>query len=100
MGAQPVKNSATPRITNSGHRWYAETSSEASGKVSRGIALFCSSEALRTIDRVPAAMVSVNSPTTMIEAKTWIAKCSICCPRPISSVKMKMYIRNCVSGLM
>ena len=64
------------------------------------MALFCSSEALRTSERVPAATVSVKSETTISAANTWMAKCSMLSPRPIRSAKMNMYIKNCVSGLM
>ena len=42
------------RITSCGPTWNAETSIEATGNISRGIAIFCTSALLRTIERVPA----------------------------------------------
>ena len=40
--------------------WKAETSIDATGNISRGIAIFCTSALLRTIERVPALNVSVK----------------------------------------
>ena len=51
---------ATVRITSCGIVWKAETSIEATGNISRGIAIFLTIALLRTIDRVPAVNVSVK----------------------------------------
>ena len=40
--------------------WYADTSMDATGNISRGIAIFFTIEEFRTIDRVPAVNVSVK----------------------------------------
>ena len=43
-----------------GITWKAETSIEATGNISRGIAIFLRIALLRTIDRVPEPNVSVK----------------------------------------
>ena len=57
-------------------RGRAETSIEATGNISRGIAIFCTSALLRTIDRVPALNVSLKKWTMISPQKMWIAKFS------------------------
>ena len=46
--------------TRPGNTWYAETSIEATGNISRGTAIFWTTWRFRTIERVPAVKVSVK----------------------------------------
>ena len=64
------------RITSCGPMWNAETSIEATGNISRGSAIFCTSCRLRTIERVPALAVSLKKWTMISPQKMWIAKFS------------------------
>ena len=64
------------RITSCGPTWNTETSIEATGNISRGIAIFCTSALLRTIERVPALKVSLKKWTMISPQKMWIAKFS------------------------
>ncbi len=59
MSSRP-RTQATVRISICGNVWYAETSIEATGNISRGIAIFFTSALFRTIERVPAVNVSVK----------------------------------------
>jgi hypothetical protein len=59
-GAQPTTMQTVSRITICGMMWYADTSIEATGNISRGIAIFFTIDELRMIERVPAVNVSVK----------------------------------------
>ena len=70
------------RISSCGPTWNAETSIDATGNISRGSAIFCTSDWLRTIERVPALTVSLKKWTMIRPQKMWIAKfcTSLCSP--------------------
>ena len=55
---------------------------DATGNISRGTAIFCTSDLLRTIERVPAFIVSMKKWTMIRPAKTWIANASVRLARP------------------
>ncbi len=82
-GIHPLRTQATTMITICGTTWYSETSIDATGNISRGIAFFCTSARFRTIERVPALNVSVKKCTTIRPANTWIAKFSTPLCRPM-----------------
>ena len=61
VGVQPSNRQATDEdAPAAGSCGSAETSIDATGNISRGIAIFCTSALLRTIERVPALKVSVK----------------------------------------
>ena len=73
---------AISRMITCGTTWNRDTSIEATGNISRGTAIFCTSDLLRTIDRVPAFIVSTKKWTMIRPQKTWMAKSSVRWARP------------------
>ncbi len=55
---QPVNRQATTSSSICGSVWYAATSIEATGKISRGIRIFLTRALFCQIERVPPAQVS------------------------------------------
>ncbi len=86
------------RISSCGKELIAETMIEATGNISRGIAIFRTIALLRMIERVPVENVSVKKCTPTSAANMWIAKFGtyLCSPstRPIT----KKYMQNRTSG--
>ena len=61
---------------------------EASGKISRGSGIFCTTALFCMIERVPELKDSTNRLTNTMPANRWIAKCGTW-PRPMMIPKTK-----------
>ena len=86
------------RISSCGNELTAETITDATGNIARGIGILRTIALLRTIDRVPEENVSVKKCTPVSAANMWIAKFGTDLCSPKTSPITKKYMQNRTSG--